>query len=364
MAPYQEQATTERADPPTAHAPKEAARSSARVKTVACLGGVSLERGVAADEIRDYLNDADNVVWMDVQDPGPEELAMLVDEFGFHPLALEGAGEGRRRPKADEYKAHLALVTYAAVPTAEAAPAAAGTGTPERARDLPTAEVDLFIGRNYVVTLHRGRVPALDDAAARWTRGGALLREGVGFLAYSILDALIDSFVPLIADIEEEIDETEIAVFTRSDEAGVRELLRNKRTLASLRRVLLPLREIFPTFLRRDHPFFQANTQVYLRDAYDHVLRIVDVLDTQRDMAAGALEASLAVSSHRLNTTMKTLAVLTAAVAVIGSVFGAYGMNFQVMPLAEHRWGFWLVSAGTIAFVVTLALVGRLRRWW
>ena len=106
--------------------------------------------------------------------------------------------------------------------------------------------------------------------------------------------------------------------------------------------MLFPLREIFPSLLRRDHPFFHGATQVYLSDARDHLLRILDVLDAQRDMAAGALEASLAVSSHRLNKTMKTLALLTGAVAVMGAVFGAYGMNFQAVPLAEYRWGFWL----------------------
>jgi magnesium transporter len=323
------------------------------VKTVACLGGVSLERGVPAEEIHDYLGEGDNVIWMDIQDPGQAELSMLVDEFGFHPLALEGAGAGQRRPKLDEYKGHLALVTYAAVP-------ATGVGSRERA----TAEVDLFIGKNYVVTLHRGRVPALEDAATRWTRGGALLREGVGYLVYCVLDAMIDSFAPLISEIEEQIDEIETAVFTFSDEEGIRELLRSKRSLAALRRVLFPLREIFPSLLRREHAFFHGSTQVYLSDARDHLLRILDVLDTQRDMAAGAVEASLAVSSHRLNKTMKTLAVLTAAVAVVGSVFGAYGMNVADVPFAAARGSFWAISLGTIAFVAVALLAGRWRRWW
>src|SRR5688572_19843386 len=326
----------------------------ARVKRVACLGGVSLERGVTPDEVREHLRGADNVVWVDVQDPGPAELAVLVDEFGFHPLTLEGAGEGQRRPKLDEYKGHIALVTYAAVPAA-----AIGPGEPRR-----VAEVDLFIGRNFVVTLHRGRVAAVEAAAARWAGGGALLREGVGFLVYAVLDSLIDSFAPLISEVEDEIEEVEIGVFTRTDEEGVRDLLRSKRTLSGLRRVLFPLREIFPSLLRRDHPYFHGPTQVYLADARDRLLRILDVLDAQRDMAAGALEASLAVSSHRLNKTMKTLAVLTAAVAVIGSVFGAYGMNFQVIPFAEARWGFSAVSAGTLAFVAAALLLGRWRRWW
>ena len=152
-------------------------------------------------------------------------------------------------------------------------------------------------------------------------------------------------------------------MFTRSDEEGVRSLLRLKRTLAALRRVLYPLRAIFQVLLRRDHPFFPGSTEVYLRDVYDHVLRILDVLDAEREMAAGALDASLAISSHRLNKTMKTLAVITVAVAIVGSVFGAYGMNFEVVPLSKEPLGFWLISVGTIGLVAAALLVGWWRRW-
>ncbi len=322
-----------------------------RLKALACLGGVSLERGVPTAEIHDYIQEADNVVWVDVQDPGPSELALLVDEFGLHPPALEGAAHGQRRPKVDEYKGYSLLVTYVAVPG-------------EDAKVLRTTEVDLFIGRNFVVSIHRGRVPALEEALARWTRGGARLREGVGFLVYAVMDAMIDSFAPSLADIEEEIEETEIAVFSRSDEESVRDLLRLKGTLASLRHELLPLRAIFQVLLRHDHPFFPGSTEVYLREVYDHLLRILDVLDAGRERAAAAMDASLAIASHRLNKTMKTLAVITVAMAVVGSVFGAYGMNFQVMPLSGAPWGFWLVAVGTIGLVATALLVGWWRCWW
>ena len=322
-----------------------------RLKAMACLGGVSLERGVPTAEIHEYIQENDNVVWVDVQDPGPSELAMLVDEFGLHPPALEGASHGQRRPKVDEYKGYSLLVTYAAVPG-------------EDAKALRTTEVDLFIGRNFVVSIHRGRVPALEEASARWTRGGPRLREGVGFLVYAVMDAIIDSFAPFLVDLEEEIEETEIDVFTRSDEESVRNLLRLKRTLASLRRELHPLRAIFQVLLRRDHPYFPGDTEVHLREVYDHLLRILDVLDAGSESTAAAMDASLAIGSHRLNKTMKTLAVITVAMAVVASVFGAYGMNFEVMPLSKEPLGFWLIAVGTIGLVAVALLLGRWRRWW
>lgn len=322
-----------------------------RLRAVACLGGVSLERGVPTVDIQEYIQELENVVWVDVQDPGPSELAMLSDEFGLHPPALEGASHGRRRPKVDEYKGYSLLVIYVAVPG-------------EDVKDLRTTEVNLFIGRNYLVSIHRGRVPALDEALTRWTRGGARLREGVGFLVYAVMNAILDSFAPSLADVEEEIEETEIAVITRSDEETVRDLLRLKGTLASLRHELHPLRAIFQVLLRHDHPFFPGSAEVYLRDVYDHLLRILDMLDAGRERAAASMDASLAISSHRLNKTMKSLAVITVAMAVVGSVFGAYGMNFQVMPLSGAPWGFWFVAVGTISVVTMPLLVGWWRGWW
>jgi len=148
----------------------------------------------------------------------------------------------------------------------------------------------------------------------------------------------------------------------RHGRGGIR--VRLKRELASLRRVHFPLRSAFQVLLRPDHPFFPGNTEVYLREVLDHVLRLLDDLDAERDMASGALEASLAINANRLNQTMKTLAVITVAVAVVGSVFGAYGMNFEALPLAASPWGFWVIGLGTIGLVTMALVVGWRLGWW
>src|SRR6185436_4600588 len=124
------------------------------VKTVACLGGISLERGIPTEQLHEYIRDAGNLVWIDVQDPGPAEISMLLEVFGFHPLALEDVTKGQQRPKVDEYKGYMFVVTYAVTPGPVA-------------NELSTSEVYLFIGRNYVVTIHHGRVPAVEDAYGR-----------------------------------------------------------------------------------------------------------------------------------------------------------------------------------------------------
>jgi len=336
--------------PSTARAEQEPPAARSRFKTVACLGGISLERGVDQAEIRNYLRDLTNVVWVDIQDPGPEELSILLEEFGFHPLALEDVAKGHQRAKVDEYKGYLFVVTYAIV-------------SGESPLDLRTAEVDLFVGRNYVVSIHRERIPALEDAMSRWTRGGAMLREGVGFLVYTLMDAIIDAYFPLIDAIEDAMDESEIDMFTRAREGGIERLLNMKRSLFRLRRILYPLRETFHIFLRRDQPMFSDTTHVYFQDVYDHVLRILDVLDMERDMVSGALDAYLTIISNRLNATMKTLTVITIVVAIAGSVFGAWGMNVPEIPLANTPYAFWWVLAGTMALILGTLYVCRKRGW-
>jgi magnesium transporter len=316
------------------------------VRTMACLGGVSLERGVADEDLVEYLRDAENVIWMDVQDPGPEEFSRLIEEFGFHPLSLEDISRGHQRPKVDDYKSYLFVVSYSVLAS-------------KRLGDLQTVEIYLFIGRNFLVSVHRGRAPALEEAAAKWTRGGALLREGIGFLAYTVLDAIIDSYFPVLDAIESETEETELEIFTDGGQEEVQRMLRLKRTLIALRRLVYPMRETFTIFLRHGHPFFGASTRVYFQDVYDHVLRILDVLDVEREMVAGAMEASLTVMSNRLNVTMKTLTVITICVAILGSIFGAWGMNFDYIPLQKSPFGFAVVLGFTSVAVIGGALV-----WW
>lgn len=337
-------------NPPTAKVDPRTRSAASRFKAVACLGGVSLERGVADADIREYIRDPANVVWVDVEDPGPDELSALMEDFAFHPLAMEDVAKGEQRPKVDEFKGYLFVVTYTVLPG-------------DTATDFRATEVNLFIGRNYVVSIHRQRVPALEDAMGRWSRGGEMLREGVGFLVYTVMDAMIDAYFPLIDGIEDQMDKSEDEIFSRGREGGVENLLKLKRTLVRLRRVLYPMREAFHVFLRRDQPLFAPSTHVYFQDVYDHVLRILDALDMERDMVTAALDAHLTVVSNRLNATMKTLTVITVIVAIAGSIFGAWGMNVPGLPLAEHPWGFWLVLGGTVALSLAAWQLSRMRGW-
>jgi magnesium transporter len=230
---------------------------------------------------------------------------------------------------------------------------------------LETVEIDVFVGRNYVVTSHPGEVPSLQDAVQRWQRTEADLRKDVGFLLHVIADSVIDSYFPIVERLEDRLDDIELSMFSRGAGFDAEELLAIKRTLYTLRKAIYPLREVFNTFLRRDQAIFSAETYPYFQDAYDHVLRLLDILDIERDMATGALEAQLSVVSNRLNETMKGLTVIAICVALMGAVFGAWGMNFDEVPLhTSGIWGFYILSGGTLLLVGVVLAIAKWRKWW
>ncbi|MEZ6064811.1 MAG: magnesium/cobalt transporter CorA [Planctomycetaceae bacterium] len=336
--------------PPMVEASVAADAPHPKLRAIACVSGVSIERDIPCADISEYIRDRDNLVWLDVQDPGEEEAELLQEEFGFHPLAVEDALHADQRPKIDEYKGFLFMVAYALPPG----------GHPH---EIEPQEVDLFIGRNYLVTVHRGPVPALQDALGRWMRGGEMMREGIGFLVYTVLDTMIDTYFPVLESIEEEVEEAELRLLADNDAGRMPSLLKVKRSLVTLRRLGVPMRDVFGSLLRREQTLFQPQTRIYLQDVYDHLLRIVDAIETEREMLSSATDAYLAVLSNRLNATMKTLTIITIIVALVGAIFGAWGMNFENIPFSDQQYGFWVLLGGTFAAVGTAVWLALRRRW-
>jgi magnesium transporter len=303
------------------------------------------------EKISEHLDQPGALLWVEIRDPDPAAIELLREEFGFHRLALEDAGKQRQRPKVDEYPGYFFVVMYAAVP---------GAG-----EELETAEVDLFVGRNYVVSLHRGEVPALRHAMERWERVEPELREHVGYLVHTIADTVVDGYFPVVDALEDRLDDLELTMFRDGGNGSHPEaLLGIKRDLFTLRKAIYPLREVFNVFLRRDSARFDPETYPYFQDVYDHVLRLLDTIDIQRDMVTGALDAHLAVVSNRLNETVKKLTVVAICLAILGAIFGAWGMNFDRIPLAHADFGFYAVVGGAVLLIAgALAWARRLGIW-
>ncbi len=279
------------------------------------------------DTISDLIAQPDTIVWLDGLDPSREEIDFIAEEFGFHPLAIDDYYTPHERPKVDEYPGYYFIVTHALDYTA-------GTG------EVSAKELVLFVGRNYIITLHRQPMEILSRSEQMWRQGLASAGDGIGMLLYQILDSLVDSYFPILDQVDDQLDALEDDVLRSGERSSVERIFRLKRALLFMRRSATPLRDVLNTLSRRDQPLLAEHDIAYLRDVYDHTLRIVDTIDTYRDILTGALDAYLTVISNQLNSIMKTLTVGAIVLATNTVIAGIYGMNFEYMPEIQWRYGY------------------------
>jgi magnesium transporter len=316
-------------------------------------------REVAPDEVARLLPDHDWQLWVDITGPGEADVAFLRDVMRFHPLAIEDVVQRHQRPKIDQYDGYAFLVLYA--------------GKSEDAL-RPLRELNVFAGKNYLVTIHNGKIDELDTARARWKQ--AVCEPGSGFEncqangsdvgLYVLLDSIVDGYFPMLDDLGEEIEAFELKVFARADRTTgqlVRELMRLRKRLLQLRRILSPTRDVINQLARREMDLTQSGLSVYYLDVYDHVVRVVDTADVYREMIGSALDAYLSVSSFRLNETMRTMTALATILMSMTLISGIYGMNFNMMPELDWSFGY-PFALGLMALVGgAVALWFRRRRW-
>jgi magnesium transporter len=302
--------------------------------------------------LRDLLAKKEGGLWLDMPAPTDQDLRVLRDVFMFHPLAIEDASKQRQRPKIEEYEGYLFMTAHAV------------HGAPKRGFDVTFDEIDIFFGPGYVVTTHRGVVPALEEARARLSRAPAQLRDSSDYTLYTILDAVVDSYFPVIDALDEALARIEDRLFEQPSAPALSKLFALKRSLLQMRRVAAPMRDFFNVLTRRDLPFVSSQTVVYMRDVYDHLLRITELIDTHRDLLSGALDIYLSVVSNRLNEVVRRLTIITSIFALLAVITGIYGMNFsRAFPPFEWQYGFPFTIGLMLLLVGILMLLFRRLRW-
>ena len=295
----------------------------------------------------------DHVVWLDISDPTADDLALLRDEFDVHALALEDLEKRRQRPKIDTYAEQHMIVSYEVLP-------AKGTD-----RSFELGELHLFAGRGYLVSVRWQDSPALSDVASRFRQRADSVASTPGLLVYSILDAVIDGYFPLLDLLSDRIEDLEDRILEGGQVAGtLRSILALKRELLELRRALSPQRDVANALLRRDLPLVDDASAPYFQDLYDHLVRVLDQLDLQRDLLASALEANLSVTSNNLNAVMKRLTAFTVVLMVPTLIAGIYGMNFHFMPELSWPVGYGFALGLMLVAMAGAAVFFRARDWF
>lgn len=293
------------------------------------------------------------LLWVDIDSTVRAQHALLEKVFKFHPLAVEDTLNPASRVKLEEYDGYLFIIIRG-IAFAE------GTDDPY---DLETQDLYCFLGSNYLVTVHAGAMPSVERVAEAMRQSPELLDRGVERALHAILDDTIDSFFPILEQIDSFLDGLEERVFVDFDEHALRDLFQVKRLVLSLRRYLQPSREVMNVLTNRPSTLLTPEVQIYFRDIYDHVLRINDSLDTYRDLLSSTMDSYLTQVSNRLGQTTKALSVLATMSIPFVVVSGMWGMNFSQIPLSNWPHGFWFMLLLQLALGGLLIFYLRWRRW-
>jgi magnesium transporter len=308
------------------------------------------KKNVQLDDLDSLIRDPQGTVWIDLVDPSPADFELLAREFAFHPLALEDAQSRHQRPKLDQYESFLFIVFYAA-------------RVDSSSYGFAVQEIELFVGPNYLVTVHQGVCDEISETAQRWRQNTQQLgAAGIAVLLYSLLDSIVDHYFPVLDEIAERTDQLESAIFDYGNRDALQQIFQLRKSLLALRRVLSPERDLMSTLTRRDIELLGPDTAVYFQDIYDHVLRVTDAIDTYRDLLSGALDAYLSVVSNNLNQVMRTLTSWSIILMTLAAIAGIYGMNFHNMPELRYHYGYFF-ALGAMALIAgsLFALFKRIR---
>lgn len=291
---------------------------------------------VAREDIHKWLAQNEGILWVAVRDPEPHELDRLEEQFDLHPLAIEDARHGHQRPKFEEYGDLLFFVMHMIESDGD---------------DLRIGEVNIFVARNYVLSVRNRSERNFQDVRARCEREPDLMRHGTGYILYALMDVVVDRYFPILDTIESKLETIEDQIFSgKSPRANIEALYDLKQQLMTLKHATAPLLEAVSKMHGGRVPQVCAGLGDYFRDVSDHLVRINQSIDAAREMVTTAISVNLSLITLQENEVTKRLAGYAALVAVPTLIAGIYGMNFQHMPELAWAWGYPL-ALGAMVFI-------------
>ncbi len=307
--------------------------------------------GFPVSDISEYLLDESSVIWLDLRDPDREDLAVLSQEFGLHPLAVEDAVLDHERPKLDRYRTHLFMTAYAVHLDTDSG-------------ELATSELSAFITERALITVRKDDGLDIGSVIDYWDASPDLAKFGVGYLLHGLIDNIVDGHFTAVQSMDDTIEDLEDQLF--ADKPMGREVQRRsfelRKSLVLLRRVVLPMREVVNSLMRRDLQIVNEALHPYYQDVYDHVLRATEWTESLRDLVTTILETNLTIQGNRMNIITKKVTSWAAIIAVPTFITGFYGMNVPY-PGFGNDWGLGFSVLFMLIIAGILYVVFRRRDW-
>lgn len=286
------------------------------------------------------------MLWVDFIGEPEEAAEPILRSFGFHPLAIDDALQETHTPKVDDWGDYLYIVLSILNYRQE-------NGVFQSEVD----ELDVFLGQNYLITFHDQLLTAVEDTWTACQRDIRHVQDGADHLLYRIVDSLVMSYMPLVEEIDAQVDQIEDQVFDRPRPEILEQIFALKRLLLTMRRILLPQREVMNKLARDDYRVIDPRDRVFFRDIYDHLVRLHDLNESVRDLVTGALDTYLSVTNNRMNEIMKVLTVITTFFMPITFITGFFGMNFFEPVAHLTGWTSQQFFTGTLAALLGLPLL-------
>jgi len=320
----------------------------AKTRAYAFLGGkiskVSLEK---AAQLRGKPG---VVIWADIEEPSKKDFQFLEKRLGFHHLAVEDASNTRQRCKVEEYK-DFVFIVLRVFPKGS----------------CEATQLNVFLDGNIIVTVHFQCIESVIEVAKDLEKNPLLLGKGPDFLAYTLIDQCVDDLFPHLDEIEDGVDQFEDTMLKATSpeetQATLKTLFEMKKRNLAVRKIAWPMRDVLTVLARRDYKYVKEENVPYFRDVYDHMLRITDMTEMNREVLSASMEAYLAVISNNLNVVMKKLAAIAGIFAVPMVIGSIYGMNFVNMPELQYDWGYYIALGEMLFASCLMFMYFRMNKW-
>ncbi len=298
------------------------------------------------------FKDKPTVTWININGlHDVKVIEKLGRHFGLHPLLLEDILNTEQRPKTEDFGDYIFLVVKM-------------LNYDDKTEQIEAEQVSLILGPNWVISFQEREGDVFDPLRDRLKKGkGRLRKMGADYLAYSLVDAIVDHYFIILEEFGEEIEDTETELATNPTRETLQTIRTMKKEMVFLRKSVWPLRELVSSLERGGSPLIRESTGIYLRDVYDHTIDVIDTVESFRDMISGMLDIYLSSISNRMNEVMKVLTIFAAIFIPLTFVFGIYGMNFEYMPELNWHWGYFGVLIGMASVAGGMLVYFRRKRW-